>query len=142
MDRNSKTRDTGKKGLPALIQQFKAFFADHPDIVLAFLFGSHAREDKTARDWDFAVQWAETSGAGWDDFGRLEKLRVALAQWLKCDVSKVDIVDLARAPLAICVTVAEEGLPLKGEDKLSIFRFYQKCWSMQEEFHWRKARGL
>ena len=72
----------------------------------------------------------------------MERLRAALASVLSSREDCIDLVDLKRAPLNLCITVAEEGEILKGAETLELFRFYQRAWSLQEEFHFRRVNGL
>ena len=110
----------------------------------------HARRAWFARP---APQCGATSGAlelhtfahsmsKLEQLARLERLRAALAKGLACRAGTIDLIDLKRAPLSLCIAVAEEGKVLKGGQSLELFRFYQRAWSGQEEFHFRKAHGL
>jgi predicted nucleotidyltransferase len=119
-----------------------AFFEQQRDVCVAFLFGSRAREASEASDWDVAVCFNECFTSKLEQLARLERLRSALAKALACPADAVDLIDLKRAPLNLCITVAEEGKVLKGCRSLELFRFYQRAWSGQEEFHFRKAHGL
>lgn len=121
------------------------FFEQQRDVCIALLFGSRARGDGQASDWDLAVLFDEGALSDVGQLERLallEKLRSALARVLGCQTDQVDLVDLRRAPLNLCITVAEEGQILKGRQSLELFRFYQRAWRGQEEFHFRKAHGL
>lgn len=118
------------------------FFEQQRDICVAFLFGSRARGSADAEDWDLAVCFDESGHLKLEQLARLERLRSALAKELACRASVIDLIDLSRAPLNLCITVAEEGKVLKGSQSLELFRFYQRAWSGQEEFHFRKAHGL
>ena len=60
---------------------------------------------------------------------------------LKEPADCIDLVDVARAPLNLCVTIAAEGQILKGAETLELFRFYQRAWRGQEEFYLRQAHG-
>lgn len=118
------------------------FFEAHSDICVAFLFGSRARGAEDAVDWDIAVTFDGIFDSSLDQLARLERLRSELAKALSCQADLIDLIDLTRAPLNLCITVAEEGQILKGRQSLELFRFYQRAWSGQEEFHFRKAHGL
>lgn len=119
-----------------------AFFDHQRDVCVAFLFGSRARGTADASDWDIAVSFEACCASNLDRLARLEQLRSALAKALNCRAELIDLIDLRRAPLNLCITVAEEGKILKGRRSLELFRFYQRAWSGQEEFHMRKAHGL
>ena len=119
-----------------------AFFEQQRDVCVAFLFGSRARDEVNASDWDIAVCFDAGAMSKLEQLARLERLRSALAKELACRADAIDLIDLTRAPLNLCITVAEEGAVLKGGQSLELFRFYQRAWSGQEEFHFRKAHGL
>lgn len=117
------------------------FFDQQRDVCVAFLFGSRARGESEPSDWDIAVHFNQDLPR-LDELARLERLRSALTIAIPCPADHLDLVDLRRAPLNLCITVAEEGEILKGRQSLELFRFYQRAWSRQEEFHFRKAHGL
>lgn len=119
-----------------------AFFEQQRDVCVAFLFGSRARGVADAADWDLAVCFDRAAPSHLDELARIERLRAALAIELACPADAIDLIDLRRAPLNLRITVAEEGQILKGRQSLELFRFYQRAWSGQEEFHFRKAHGL
>ena len=118
-----------------------AFFEQQHDICVAFLFGSRARGAANPGDWDVAVSFHGPEVSRLEQLGRLERLRSSLAKALRCRADAIDLIDLKRAPLNLCITVAAEGKILKGAQSLELFRFYQRAWSGQEEFHFRKAHG-
>jgi predicted nucleotidyltransferase len=125
-----------------MLSTLNAFFEQQCDVCVAFLFGSRARGAADAADWDFAVCFDVDSMSKIEQLARLERLRAALAKGLACRAGTIDLIDLKRAPLGLCIAVAEEGKVLKGGQSLELFRFYQRAWSGQEEFHFRKAHGL
>jgi predicted nucleotidyltransferase len=118
------------------------FLKQQSDVSVAFLFGSRARGDAQASDWDIALIFNRRSSSKLDQLARLEQLRSGLSQTLACEADLIDLIDLQRAPLNLCISVAEEGQILTGHSSLELFRFYQRAWSAQEEFHFRKAHGL
>jgi len=121
------------------------FFEKQADVAVAFLYGSRARgraQAAAASDWDFALSFADEWPTRLDRLARLERLKSELAVVLGGADVAIDLVDLRRAPIGLCITVAEEGRILKGQRSLELFRFYQRAWSAQEEFHFRKAHGL
>lgn len=117
------------------------FFAQHRDVCVAFLFGSRARGSEGSGDWDLAVIFEAPHSERLKGLARIERLRSELAKALSCRADRIDLVDLRRAPLNLCITVAQEGQVLKGASSLELFRFYQRAWRGQEEFHFRKAHG-
>lgn len=118
------------------------FFEEQRDVCVAFLFGSRARGATGSVDWDIAIFLDGVGKSKLDQLARVERLRSALANALAHPADKIDLIDLSRAPLNLCITVADEGKILKGSQTLELFRFYQRAWSGQEEFHFRKAHGL
>ena len=119
-----------------------SFFEQRDDICMAFLFGSRARGEAEVGDWDIAVSFYESSESNLNQLARLERLRSKLSKALGSTAESVDLIDLKRAPLNLCITVANEGKILKGHRTLELFRFYQRAWSAQEEFHFRATHGL
>jgi len=114
-------------------------FAGMPDLELAILIGSRATG--TARpdsDWDIAIQWSR----GMDFVQQLaatEQLRSTLAKTLAVSEQSIDLIDLPTARLAMRAVVAEEGIPLKGEDSLAWYRFLQRTWRELEEQYWEQT---
>ena len=109
------------------------------DLELAILIGSRAagvaRPDS---DWDLAIQWRR----GMDFVQQLaatEQLRMALAEKLGVAAQKIDLIDLPTARLAMRAVVAEEGLPIIGEDGLPWQRFLQRTWRELEELYWEQT---
>ena len=125
-----------------MLSTLTAFFEEQHDVCVAFLFGSRARGATGSVDWDIAVFFDGVGKTKLDQLARLERLRSALSNAIAHPADKIDLIDLSRAPLNLCITVAEEGKILKGSQTLELFRFYQRAWSGQEEFHFRKAHGL
>jgi hypothetical protein len=71
-----------------------------------------------------------------DALGRTEMLRSQLAQALDISPSAIDLIELRRANLAMRSSVAEEGIPLAGEDRLAWPHFLQRTWRDLEDFYW------
>lgn len=122
--------------------ELSQFFSEQSDVIVAILYGSRAREEGAASDWDLAVMLSQTLSSPLDRLARFERLRSGLAKSLNCVEAHIDLIDLQRAPLNLCITVATEGKIIKGAESIELFRFYQRAWSGQEEFHYRKANGL
>lgn len=102
----------------------------------AVLVGSRATGSAHAlSDWDIALQWSPA--LAWiDTLGRTEILRSELARALNIDPSGVDLIELRRANLAMRASVAEEGIPLAGEDRLAWSHFLQRTWRDLEDLYW------
>jgi predicted nucleotidyltransferase len=101
----------------------------------AILIGSRAREEaRPDSDWDIAVHWEDGNAPALELLSRNERLKSTLAQHLGCETDAIDIIDLKRANLTIRAVVAEEGLPLAGDDELPWMRFLSRTWRDLE--HW------
>lgn len=112
-----------------------------PQLLFAVLVGSRATGKAHAdSDWDIGLQWAPDTD--WmDRLGTTEALRGQLAQALKVPPDAVDLIDLARANLAMRAAVAEEGVPLTGDDGMPWFHFLQRTWRELEEHYWEQAHA-
>ena len=121
------------------ISQLSDILSNQPELELAILIGSRATG--TAHpdsDWDIAIQW----NRGIDFLQQLaatEQLRRTLAEVLGMSEQDVDLIDIPTARLAMRAVVAEEGVPLKGEDSLAWYRFLQRTWRELEEQYWEQT---
>lgn len=127
---------SGKK-TPAWVQTLR----DEPDLDFAVLVGSRATDTaRTDSDWDIALQWSPLL----DWFvvlGKTETLRLTLARQMNVAPDAIDLIELRRANLAMRASVAEDGLPLAGEDSLAWARFLQRTWRELEDFYWDKQHA-
>jgi predicted nucleotidyltransferase len=107
----------------------------------AVLVGSRATgKARPDSDWDIALQWAPQ--LEWLTVLDLtETLRRTLAVVLKVSPSAIDLIELRRANLAMRASVAEEGLPLAGQDTLAWPHFLQRTWRDMEDFYWSKCHA-
>ncbi len=107
-------------------------------LAFAVLVGSRATgRARPDSDWDIALGWAP--GMPWlQRVARTEALRRALAQALGVPEARVDLIDLANANLAMRAAVAEEGLPVYGEDDPAWARFLRRTWRELEEHYWEQ----
>lgn len=104
-------------------------------VAFAVLIGSRATGRATpTSDWDIAILWQNLPEDPLEYFGCNETLRRRLAKALSVPEDKIDIVDLHRAGLTMRTAVAEEGIPLHGEDSLPWARFLTRTWRDLE--HW------
>ena len=112
-----------------------------PQLAFAVLVGSRATNTAyEGSDWDIALQWAPQ--LEWlAVLARTETLRRKLAQTLGVAESAVDLIELRRANLAMRASVAEEGLPLAGEDSLAWAHFLRRTWRELEDFYWNKQHA-
>jgi predicted nucleotidyltransferase len=91
-------------------------------------------------DWDIALQWS--AQLDWlTVLGLTETLRRILADALQIKPSDIDLIELRRANLAMRASVAEEGLPLTGQNTLAWARFLQRTWRELEDFYWNKRHA-
>jgi len=122
-------------------KQLASILQDESQLDFAVLVGSQATGTAQPHsDWDIALQWAY--GADWlATLGSTETLRHKLAAATGLSPAKIDLIDLRRANLAMRASVAEEGLPLSGEDSLAWARFLQRTWRDLEDFYWDKQHA-
>lgn len=109
---------------------------DYPQIRFAVLIGSRAQGTATPdSDWDIAIRWKY--GLDWMTvLSTTEILRRHIAEALGMAESKIDLIDLSRANLAMRASVAEEGKPIKGQETLAWFHFLQRTRREIEDFYW------
>ena len=106
------------------------------DIALSFLFGSKARGDShELSDWDIAILFKDNTN-GWDNLGKQEEIRHLLSQTLAINDDNIDLVDLYRGGLSINAAVADDGIPLTGQNSLALANFYQRVWANLEDYYW------
>ena len=124
-----------------IAKQLASILQDEPQLEFAVLVGSRATGTAQPQsDWDIALQWAY--GTDWlATLGSTETLRHKLAAATGLSPAKIDLIDLRRANLAMRASVAEEGLPLAGEDSLAWARFLQRTWRDLEDFYWDKQHA-
>ena len=120
-------------------RQFQAIAAvlqQQPEVGFAVLVGSRATgKASDASDWDIALHWSPSLDL-WTILASTEILRRALAGALGVPEGSVDLIDLHRANLTMRASVAEEGLPLFGEDSLAWARFLTRTWRELEDYYW------
>lgn len=111
------------------------------DLDFAVLVGSRAANQAQAdSDWDIALAWAPT--LDWQDvLGRTETLRSQLARTLQICSTKVDLIDLHHTNLAMRAAVAEDGVPLMGDDSVAWARFLRRTWRELEDFYWERQHA-
>lgn len=112
-----------------------------PDLEFAVLVGSRATGTAHAgSDWDIALQWSPQ--LDWlTVLGNTETLRRKLSHQLNVAPTAIDLIELRRANLAMRASVAEEGMPLMGQDSLAWAHFLQRTWRELEDFYWDKQHA-
>lgn len=110
--------------------------ARQPLLEFSVLVGSRANQTAhDCSDWDIALYWNER--LPWlERIARTETLRRDIACALGEDESRIDLIDLAESSLAMRAVVAEEGLPLTGEDNPAWARFLRRTWRDLEDYYW------
>lgn len=123
-------------------QQFIApchILADIPHLELAIIIGSRATgKAHPDSDWDVAIQWTRSLGFV-EQLAANEQLRIKLSEALGVSYQMIDLIDLPTARLAMRAVVAEEGVPLKGEDSIVWHRFLKRTWRELEEHYWEQT---
>lgn len=124
------------------IEILKQVLASQPSLELAILVGSRA-ENRARKDsdWDIAVQWRKGLGL-LENLSQTETLRRQLAAALNVPEDRIDLIDLPRAGLAMRALVAENGIPLYGEDTLNWNHFLSRVWRELEDYEWEKQHAL
>jgi len=113
-----------------------------PDIELAILVGSQAEgRAHPESDWDIAIQWKRDISL-LDNLTKTETLRRLLATALGVEEDRIDLIDLPSARLAMRAVVAEDGMPLKGEDSLAWNHFLGRTWRELEAWEWEKQHAV
>lgn len=135
------TDQLATQGYPEFLAQLKAsseILQAQAELDIAVLIGSQATGTATPEsDWDIALQWSPR--LDWlTKLGQTETLRRQLAQALGLAETRIDLIDLPRANLAMRAVVAEEGKILKGEDSLAWAHFLRRTWRELEDFYWDK----
>ncbi len=120
-----------------LLQTLRA----QPQLEFAVLVGSRVtNQARIDSDWDFALQWQPQ--LDWlTVLGLTETLRRDLAGVLQVTPDAVDLIELRRANLAMRASVAEEGMPLTGQESLAWAHFLQRTWRDMEDFYWDQRRA-
>ncbi|WP_298272086.1 nucleotidyltransferase family protein [Geobacter sp.] len=117
----------------------KVALGGEPLLELAVLIGSRATgRPGPESDWDIAIQW-ERGVLPLERLGLTETLRRRLASLLGVTEAAIDLIDLPLARLAMRAVIAEEGIPLKGEDGLPWQHFLRRTWRDLEEYYWEQT---
>ena len=118
------------------ISIIKQVLQTQDEIELAVLIGSRAEgRARPDSDWDIAIQWQRKLTL-LDNLAKTEDLRHKLGMALDVGDDRIDLIDLPRAGLAMRALVAEEGIPLKGENTLIWNHFLARVWRELEDHEW------
>lgn len=119
----------------------KKILHDEPSIEFAILIGSRANDtDQLDSDWDIALQW--NAQLDWMQLlGKTETLRRKMAKTTGIRSDQIDLIELRRANLAMRASVAESGVPLKGDDSLEWAHFLTRTWRELEYFYWEQSHA-
>lgn len=135
------------------IKKLEAYFKKQENIVMAFLFGSRAKNlASKISDWDIAVYLKPASGQieyekKENNFTEADKIRRDLTAILETD--GVDLIILNRTTANLADSAVREGQPLVIKDKKLYFEFllrasqeaadYRKTIKEYAEVYWRSA---
>lgn len=124
-----------------LIDKLSTVLADAEEVELAVLIGSQSSGLATdSSDCDIAVRLA-SRGDFMEDLDRMETVRQKCATSLDVAETRIDLIDLKRARLAIRAVAAEEGLLLKGDGTLAWSHFLRRTWRELEEYYWEQTHA-
>ena len=112
-----------------------------PQLDFAVLVGSRATGTAHGdSDWDITLQWSPQ--IDWlTVLSHTATLRRQLADAMHLDPAAIDLIELRRTNLAMRTSVAEEGVPLAGQDSLAWAHFLQRTWRELEDFYWEKQHA-
>lgn len=123
------------------ISPLARYLAGQDAVVFAVLLGSRARQQaRTDSDWDIAL-WISRDLGGMARIALLEEIRCDLGQLLGASPSRIDLIDLAHAGLAMRVAAANEGLLLKQDNGSVYNRFLNSTWRALDDFEWEQKRA-
>lgn len=118
--------------------ELEAALSGIPELELAILIGSRATGTANSNsDWDFAIQWCCNLGF-MEQLAATEKLRKELSMTLQTDMSRIDLINIPTARLAIKAVIAEEGVIIHGVETLSWYHFLHRTWRELEEAYWEE----
>lgn len=122
------------------IEPLRALCQANVQLEIAVLIGSRATgSSHEGSDWDIAIQWHREI-ASEQQFGLTERLRHQIAQLLKVDDSRIDLIDMPSARLAMRAVIAEEGVSLKT-DTLAWHHFLTRTWAELEHLEWERQHA-
>jgi len=124
-----------------IISKLQQALEKQDNLELAVLVGSQAENRAhPGSDWDIAIQWKREL-ITFENLASTETLRRELANVLDVEESMVDLINLPSAGLAMRALVAENGIPLKGENSLEWNHFLGRTWRELEMYEWEKQHA-
>lgn len=103
-----------------VVDRLREQLADHPEVVVAYLFGSRARGgERPDSDTDVAVLLADD-----DDDSRRVELAVSASLSQVVAPSRLDLVVLNHAPVALAYRAVRDGVVLVSRDDLTRVRHW------------------
>ncbi|MBU3916408.1 nucleotidyltransferase domain-containing protein [bacterium] len=127
-----------KSSLKKEIDTLKNCLDSEEKLELAVLVGSRATgtyHDNS--DWDIAIRWDRDLDL-MSKLSRTEVLRKKITQLDIGNHSKIDLIDITAAKLAMRAEISSNGILLVGDNTLAWSHFLLKIWRELEEFYWDK----
>lgn len=118
----------GKLNLDKQLNQLGGFFAEIPEVVTVFLFGSYGTEYQTAlSDIDFAVLFDKKLGIA-EEAAFLSRLSEILG------TDRVDLVNLNKAPLNLQFRAISEGKIIYERDYITTCDYMEKVMDLYQDY--------
>ena len=123
------------------IDELSNFLSDHPDLAFSMLIGSRATGTAhDGSDSDIALHWSPELDRI-TALAETKTLRHKIATALQTAAAGFDLIDPRRANLAMRASVAEEELPLSGDDSPVWARFLVRIRRDLQDFFWEKQHA-
>lgn len=130
-----KNNQTGLK-LSEEIKNLKDLLQQEDDLEIAVLIGSRSTERYLPdSDWDIAILWKKDLEL-MSKLAKTEKIRKKISHQVFNDKTKIDLIDISAAGLAMRGEIAENGILLVGDNTLPWSHFLKRVWRELEEFYW------
>lgn len=118
------------------ITLLKDYFAEKQDIVMAFIFGSHAKgQEMSESDLDIAVYFKPTgSMLEWEELKQYENEDIIWGDIERIVGIRTDFIVLNRAPATLAAAIISDGAPIVVKDHSLYLRFLLTVSSAAEYF--------
>jgi len=118
------------------IDKLRAYFSSHQDIVIAFVFGSYAKNQQTEEsDLDVALYFKpQTKSLEWEEVKTYPAEGQIWSDVEKITGMRTDLIVLNRAPATLACTVLREGIPLIIKDRYLYIEFLLIISQVAEDF--------